>query len=164
MGVVTRLHNTSTELTVAPNVEATGMVESSFQDGNHKYMISIASLAPHSSAIFSLQTPMNDNLLRVLSQEHITVRLPAVFLSADQLWNFHPTVTPFNASAMLKLEIEMRTGEKGATLVEKIESKKLDPSDPGLLAEDVSHQLLPTIPDCREETGGHLVEFVGKNE
>jgi hypothetical protein len=164
MGVVTRLHNTATELSATPNVEATGMVESSFQDGNHKYLISIASLAPHSSAIFSLQTPMNDNVLRVLSQEHITVRLPAVFLSADQLWNFHPTAIPFNASTMLKLEAEMRTGERRASLVEKIESKTLDPSDPGLLAEDVSHRLLPTIPDCQEGTGGHLVEFVGTNK
>ena len=164
MGVVTRLHNTSTELSATPNVDATGMVESSFQDGNHKYVISIASLAPHSSAILSLQTPMNDNLLRVLSQEHITVRLPAVFLSADQLWNFHPTVTSINASTMLKLESEMRTGERIASLVETVETKELDPSDPGLLAEDASHRLLPEIPDCREGTGEHLVEFVGKNE
>ena len=164
MGIVTRLHNTSTELSATPNVEATGMVESSFQDGNHKYMISIASLAPHSMAIFSLQTPMNDNLLRVLSQEHITVRLPAVFLSADQLWNFHPEVTSINASIMVKLETEMRTGERGASLIEKIERTTLTSSDPDLVAEDLSPRLLPTIPDCQEGTGGKLVEFVGKNE
>ncbi|HKO31752.1 MAG TPA: hypothetical protein VJU54_11475 [Nitrospiraceae bacterium] len=164
LGVVTRLHNTSTELSATPNVEATGMVESTSQDGLHKYVISIASLAPHSSAILNLQTPMNDNFLRVLSQEHITVRLPALFLSADQLWNFHPTVTPFNASAMLKLESEMRTGERGASLIEKIENTTLAPSDPDLLAEDLSPRLLPTIPDCPEKTEGHLVEFVGMNE
>ena len=164
LGVVTRLHNTSTELSATPNVEATGMVESTSQDGLHKYVISIASLAPHSSAILNLQTPMNDNFLRVLSQEHITVRLPALFLSADQLWNFHPTVTPFNASAMLKLESEMRTGERGASLIEKIENTTLAPSDPDLLAEDLSRRLLPTIPDCPEKTEGHLVEFVGMNE
>ena len=164
MGVVSRLHNASTELSATPNVEATGMLESTSQDGLHKYVISIAALAPHTSAVLSLQTPMNDNLLRVLSQEHITVRLPAVFLSADQLWNFHPAVTPINASTMLKLEAEMRTGEKGASLVEKIESMTLAPSNPDLFAEDLSPRLLPTIPDCQEGIGGKLVEFVAKNE
>ena len=164
MGVVTRLHNASTELSATPNVEATGRVESTSQDGLHKYVISIAALAPKASAILSLQTPMNDNLQRVLSQEHITVRLPAVFLSADQLWNVHPTVTPINASTMVKLETEMRTGATGAAVVEQIESRILDPSDPHLLTEDVSRRLLPTAPVCQEGTGGQLVEFVGKKD
>ena len=164
MGVVTRLHDTSTELSATPNVEATGRLESTSQDTLHKYVISIAALAHKASAILSLQTPMNDNLRRVLSQEHITVRLPAVFLSADQLWNLHPTVTPINASTMVKLETEMRTGERGASVAEKVESRILDPSDPDLLAEDVSHRLLPAAPVCQEGTGGQLVEFVGKKD
>ena len=164
LGVVTRLHGASTELSATPNVEATGRVESTSQDGLHKYVISIAALAPKASAILSLQTPMNDNLRRVLSQEHITVRIPAVFLSADQLWNFHPTVTPINASTMVKLETEMRTGERGAFVTEKIESRILDPSDPDLLAEDGSYQLLPAASDCQEGTGGQLVEFGDKND
>jgi hypothetical protein len=164
MGVVTRLHNMSTELSTVPHVEATGRVESTSQDGLHKYVISVAVLPSHASTVFSLQTPMNDNLRRVLSQEHITVRLPAVFLSADQLWNFHPTVVSSNASTMLKLETEMQTGKKGASLIEKTESKTLAPLDPDLVAEDMSHRLLPTIPDCQEGTGGRLVEFVGKKE
>jgi len=164
MEVVTRLHNASTELSATPNVEATGLVESTSQDGLHKYVISLAALAPHASAIFNLQTPMNDNLRRVLSQEHITVRLPAVFLSADQLWNFHPAVTSISASTMVKLETEMRTGERGASLIEKIERMTLASSDPDLVAEDQSPRLLPTIPDCQEGIGGKLVEFLGKNE
>lgn len=164
MGVVTRLHNASTELSATPNVEATGLVESTSQDGLHKYVISLAALGPHASAIFNLQTPMNDNLRRVLSQEHITVRLPAVFLSADQLWNFRPGVTSINASTMVKLETEMRTGERGTSLIEKIERMTLAPSDPDLAAEDLSPRLLPTIPDCQDGAGGTLVEFVGKND
>jgi hypothetical protein len=87
-----------------------------------------------------------------------------VFLSADQLWNFHPTIASFDASTMLKLENEMQTGEKAASLVERIESKTLAPSDPDLLAEDASHRLLPTIPDCQAGAGGQLVEFVGMNQ
>ena len=127
-------------------------------------MISITALAPKASAILSLQTPMNDNLRRVLSQKHITVRTPAVFLSADQLWNVHPTVTPINASTMVKLETELRTGERGVPMAEKVESRILDPSDPDLLAEDLSHRLLPAPSVCQEGTGGQLVEFVGKKD
>ena len=164
LGVVTRLHSTPTELSATPNVEATGSVESSSQDGLHKYVISIAALAPKASAILSLQTPMNDNLQRVLSQEHITVRLPAVFLSADQLWNVHPTVTPINASTMVKLETEMRIGERGIPVAEKVESRVLDPSDQELIAEHLSHRLLPEAPVCQEGTGGQLVEFIGKKD
>lgn len=164
LGVVTRLHSTSTGLSASPNVEATGRLESTSQDGLHKYVIAIAALAPKASAILSLQTPMNDNLRRVLSQEHITVRLPAVFLSADQLWNIHPTVNPINASTMLKLETEMRSGERGVPVAEKVESRILDPSDPELIAEDLSHRLLPAASVCQEGTGGQLVEFVGKKD
>src|SRR4029078_7548621 len=164
MGIITRLHNASTELSATPNVEASGLLESTSQDGLHKYVISLAALAPHTSAIFNLQTPMNDNLRRVLSQEHITVRLPAVFLSADQFWNFHPAVTSINASTMVKLETEMRTGERGASVIERIERTTLAPSDPDLDAEDLAPRLLPAIPDCQEGVGGKLVKFVGKNE
>ncbi|MGH7182025.1 MAG: hypothetical protein ACREJN_08620 [Nitrospiraceae bacterium] len=164
MGVVSRLHNMSTELSASPNVEATGRLESTSQDGLHKYVISIAALAPHTSVILSLQTPMNDNLRRVLSQEHITVRIPAVFLSADQIWNFHPTVTPINASTMLKTEAEMRTGERGAAVTEKVQTTTLGSSDRDLLTEDLSNRLLPVAPHCQEGTGEHLVEFVGGNE
>ena len=164
LGVVTRLHSTSTELSATSNVEATGRLESTSQDGLHKYVISIAALAPKGSAILSLQTPMNDNLRRVLSQKHITVRTPAVFLSADQLWNFHPTVTPINAATMVKLETEMRTGERGASVAEKIESRILDPSEPELLVEDLSYRLLPAAPVCQEGTGEQLVEFGGKKD
>ena len=161
LGVVTRLHGASTKLFGTPNVEATGKIESTSQDGLHKYVISIVSLAPKASAILTLQASMNDNLQRVLSQKHLTVRLPAVFLSADQLWNVHPTVTPINASTMVKLEAEMRTGQRGVPVAEKIESRILDPSDQELLAEDLSHRLLPTASVCQEGTGGQLVEFVG---
>jgi hypothetical protein len=164
MGVVSRLHNASTELAATPNVDATARLESTSQDGLHKYVIAIAGLAPHSSVILSLQTPMNDNLRRVLSQEHITVRLPAVFLSADQAWNFHPTVTPIDASIMLKAEAEIRTGQRGAAVTEKVEKMNMESSDRDLSAEDLSHRLLPSAPHCQEGTGGRLVEFVGTNE
>lgn len=164
MGVVSPLLNQSTVLSVTPNVEAKGRVESSSKDGLHKYVISIAALAPKASAMLSLQTPINDTMRHFLYDEPHTFRVPAAFLSADQLWNFHPTITRINDSTMVKLETEMRTGDRGISVAEKIESRILDPSDPDLLGEDVSYRLLPTAPVCQEETGGQLAEFGGKND
>jgi len=164
IGVVSRLHTVSTELSATPQAEVTGRLESTSQDGLHKYVISLAALGPHASVILSLQTPMNDNLRRVLSQEHITVRLPAVFLSADQIWNFHPIVTSINAAMMLRTEAEIRGGEGEAAVIEKVEKTVLESSDRELLAEDLSKRLLPAPPRCQEGAGSRLVEFVGVNE
>ncbi|THJ20991.1 MAG: hypothetical protein CAF45_013350 [Nitrospira sp. CG24E] len=158
LGVVSRLHGATTRVSAAQNLEVTGKLESTSQDGLHKYVISIATIEPKSSAVLSLQTPMNDNLQRVLSQKHITVRLPSVFLSADQLWNVHPTVTPVDASIMLKRETELHTGEKGIPVAELIERRLLDSSDRELNAEDLSHRLLPTASLCQEDrkTAGEI--------
>ncbi|NOT21483.1 MAG: hypothetical protein HOP22_01985 [Nitrospiraceae bacterium] len=163
LGVVSRLHGGSTKVSASQNLDVTGKLESTSQDGLHKYVISIATLEPKSSAVLSLQTPMNDNLQRVLSQKHITVRLPSVFLSADQLWNVHPTVAPIDAPTMLKRETELRTGKKGMPVAEMIESGLLDPSVSELNVEDLSYRLLPPAPVCQEGAGGQLVEFVKTN-
>jgi hypothetical protein len=64
----------------------------------------------------------------------------------------------------VKLETEMRTGERDVPVAEKVESRVLDPSDPELIAEDLSHRLLPEAPVCQERAGGQLVEFVGKKD
>jgi len=159
MGVVSPLLNQFTVLSASPSVEAKGSVESSSQDGLPKYVISIAALAPHASAMLSLQTPMNDTMRHALYDEHHTFRIPAAFLSADQLWNIHPTVTHISDSTMVTLETEMRTGDRGISSAEKVESWILDPSDPELLEKDVSYRLLPTTPICQEAAEGQLGEF-----
>ena len=159
MGVVSPLLNQFTVLSATPNVEAKGSVESSSKDGLPKYVISIAALAPKASALLSLQTPISDTMRHALYDEHHTFRVPAAFLSADQLWNVHPTVTRISDSTMVMLETEMRTGDRGISVAEKGENWILDPSDPELLEEDVSYRLLPTAPICQEEAGGQLVEF-----
>lgn len=159
MGVVSPLLNQFTILSTTPNVEAKGSVESSSKDGLPKYVISIAALAPKASALLSLQTPISDTMRHALYDEHHTFRVPAAFLSADQLWNVHPTVTRISDSTMVMLEAEMRTGDRGISVAEKGENWILDPSDPALLEEDVSYRLLPTAPICQEDAGGQLVEF-----
>jgi hypothetical protein len=89
-----------------------------------------------------------------LYDEPHTFRIPAAFLSADQLWNVHPTVTRITDSTMVKLEKELRTGDRGISVAEQIESWILDPSDPALLEEDLSYRLLPTEPICQEDAEG----------
>lgn len=154
MGVVSPLLNQFTVLSASPSVEAKGTVESRSQDVLPKYVIAIAALAPHASVMLSLQTPINDTMRHALYDEPHTFRIPAAFLSADQLWNVHPTVTRISDSAMVKLEKELRTGDRGISVAEQIESWILDPSDPALLEEDLSYRLLPTEPICQENVGG----------
>jgi len=154
MGVVSPLLNQFTVLSASPSVEAKGTVESRSQDVLPKYVIAIAALAPHASVMLSLQTPINDTMRHALYDEPHTFRIPAAFLSADQLWNVHPTVTRISDSTMVKLEKELRTGDRGISVAEQIESWILDPSDPALLEEDLSYRLLPTEPICQENVGG----------
>ena len=116
MGIVSPLLNQSTVLSATQNVEAKGKVEASSKDALPKYVISIAALAPKTSAMLSLQTPVNDTMRHNLYDEHHTFRVPAAFISADQLWNVHPTVTRINDSAMGRSEAEMRTGQRGASV------------------------------------------------
>ena len=159
MAVGSPLLNQFTVLSASPNVQAKGNVESRAKDGLPMYVISIAALAPNALAMLSLQTPINDTMRHALYDEHHTFRIPAAFLSADQLWNVSPTVTRISDSTMVMLETEMQSGERGISSPEKVERWNLDPSDPALLEEDVSYRLLPAAPNCRAEADGKLGEL-----
>ena len=159
MAVGSPLLNQFTVLSASPNVQAKGSVESRAKDGLPMYVISIAALAPHASTMLSLQTPINDTMRHALYDEHHTFRIPAAFLSADQLWNVSSTVTQISDSTMAMLETEMQSGDRGISSPEKVESWTLDPSDPALLEEDVSYRLLPVTPNCRAEANGKLGEL-----
>ena len=55
--------------------------------------------------MLSLQTPINNDTMRhALYGEHHTFRIPAAFLSADQLWNVSLTVAHISDSTMAMLE------------------------------------------------------------
>ena len=164
MGVASPLLNQFTVLSATPNVQAKGSVESRAKDGLPMYVISIAALEPHASTMLSLQTPINDTMRHALYDEHHTFRIPAAFLSADQLWNVRSTVAQINDSTMAMLETKMQSGERGISSPEKVESWILDPSDPALLEEDVSYRLLPTAPNCRAGADGKLGEFGAQNK
>jgi hypothetical protein len=163
MGVGSPLLNQFTILSTTPNVQAKGSVESRAKDGLPMYVIAIAALEPHASAMLSLQTPINDTMRHALYDEHHTFRIPAAFLSADQLWNVSATVAQISDSSMAMLETKMHSGDRNITSPDKVESWILDPSNPALLDEDVSYRLLPTTPDCRAEADRELEEFDAQN-
>ena len=163
MGVGSPLLNQFTVLSTTPNVQAKGSVELRAKDGLPMYVIAIAALEPHASAMLSLQTPINDTMRHALYDEHHTFRIPAAFLSADQLWNVSATVAQISDSSMAMLETKMHSGDRGITSPDKVESWILDPSNPALLDEDVSYRLLPTTPDCRAEADRELEEFDAQN-
>jgi hypothetical protein len=159
MGIGSPLLNQFTVLSATPNVQAKGSVESRAKDGLPMYVIAIDTLGPHASAMLSLQTPINDTMRHALYDEHHTFRIPAAFLSADQLWNVSATVAQISDSTMAMLETEMHSGERSISTADKVESWILDPSNPALLDEDVSYRLLPTSPNCRAEANGKLGEL-----
>jgi len=159
MGVGSPLLNQFTVLSASPNVQAKGSVESRAKDGLPMYVIAIDTLGPHASAMLSLQTPINDTMRHALYDEHHTFRIPAAFLSADQLWNVSSTVTQISDSTIAMLETEIHSGETAISMAENGESWNLDPSDPALLEEDMSYRLLPATPNCRAEANGKLGEL-----
>jgi hypothetical protein len=159
MAVGSPLLNQFTVLSASPNVQAKGNVESRAKDGLPMYVISVDALAPHASTMLSLQTPINDTMRHALYDEHHTFRIPAAFLSADQLWNVKSTVAQISDSTMAMLETGIHSSERAIFMAEKGESWNLDPSDPALLEEDVSYRLLPATPNCRAEANGKLGEL-----
>jgi hypothetical protein len=159
MAVGSPLLNQFTVLSATSNVQATGSVESRAKDGLPMYVISIVALAPHASTMLSLQTPINDTMRHALYDEHHTFRIPAAFLSVDQLWNVKSTVAQISDSTMAMLETGIHSSERAIFMIEKGESWNLDPSDPALLEENVSYRLLPMTPNCRAGTDGKLGEL-----
>ena len=110
MGVNSPFLNRSTEVSATPNVEAKGELKSTQNDTIHTYVVSIAAMPPHTAAIISLETPMDDTLRRSLYDEHRTLSVvPIVFVSTDQL-TFHPTVTRFDAEKMVNVRVHWEPG------------------------------------------------------
>lgn len=85
--------------------------------------------------------------------EHGEVSVPVVSFSADQLGKLTPLVARLNAKTMYQSELELRTGDKGLSLAEKVEIRILGPSDPE--PKDESGKLLPMASQCQEGTAGN---------
>jgi hypothetical protein len=152
-GIASPLLNKATQVSATPNVEAKGRLEATHNDALHTFIINIDAIQPRGAAILSLETPIDDILQRFLYGEHGKVSVPVVSVSADQFWKLNPEVIRINAMTMFKMETEMRTGDKGISMAEKMEVKVLGPSDPEPI--DESNKLLPKSTHCKVGTAGN---------
>jgi hypothetical protein len=153
VGVRSPLLQPTTTLFTTPNVEATGKLETTSNDARHTYVISIATIAPMTSAVLSLKTPIDEKLRQFVYVDHALVTLQVPFLSADQFGTFPLKISHLNAMKILNRETVLRTGDE-VFADEKIELTMLRSDEPDLKEEDVSYRLLPKARLCLEAMAG----------
>jgi hypothetical protein len=153
IGMVSPLFQPTTRVVATPNVEAVGKLESTSNDASHTYVISVPSIPGRTSAVVSLETPIDEKLRKFLYVDHgrADVRLP--FLSADQLGTFIPQFSRINAMELVKRESQIRTGER-TFANEKITTTVLGLDELNLKATEVSTLLLPVPLTCPPGKGG----------
>ncbi len=153
VGVRSPLLQSTTTLFTTPNVEATGKLEATSNDARRTYVISITAIAPMTSAVLSLKTPIDEKLRQFVYVDHGRVTLQVPFLSADQFGTFPLKISHLNAMKILNRETVLRTGDE-AFADEKIELTMLRSDEPDLKEEEVSYRPLPKARVCPEATAG----------
>ena len=129
VGVRSPLLQPTTTLFTTPNVEATGKLEATSNDARHTYVITIAAIAPKTSAVLSLKTPIDEKLRQFVYVDHGRVTLQVPFLSADQFGTFPLKISHLNAMKILNRETVLRTGDE-TFADEKIELTMLRSDEP----------------------------------
>jgi len=153
VSIRTPLLHSTTELFVTPNVEASGKLEAASHDARQTYVISIAALAPMTSAVLSLKTPIDETLRQFLYVDHRPVTVQVPFVSADQFRPYPPIVSRLNAMKILNRESLLRTDDETFP-DEEIVVTMLRSDEPDLRDEDVSYRLLPKAIVCSEGMAG----------
>jgi len=153
MSIRTPLLQSTTELLATPNVEASGKLEAASRDARQTYVISIAALAPMTSAVLSLKTPIDETLRQFLYVDHRPVTVQVPFVSADQFRPYPPIVSRLNAMKILNRESLLRTGDE-TFADEEIEVTMLQSDEPDLRDEEASYRLLPKAILCSEGMAG----------
>ena len=153
MNIRSPLLGPTTQLFTTPNVEATGELDATAKDGLHRYVISIQALAPMTSAVLILQTPIDEQLRRFIYVDHGRVTIQVPFLSADQFGTFPLKIARTNAMKILNREGILRTGDE-TFANEKIEFTMLRSDEPDVKDELVSYRLLPKARVCPEGMAG----------
>ena len=143
----------TTSLFTTSNVDATGKLEVTSPDARHTYVISIPAIAPMTSVVVSLKTPIDEKLRQFVYVDHGRVTVQVPFLSADQFATFPLKVSRLNAMKILNRESVLRSGDE-TFANEKIEFTMLRSDEPDLKDEDMSYQLLPKARVCPEGTAG----------
>jgi len=155
LGVVIRspVLRPTTRLLTTPNVSATGKFESTSPDARATYVLSITAIPPNSSAVFSLQTPIDKNLRQFLYVDRRSVTVQVPFLSADQFEPYPPIVARTNAMNILNRESVLRIGDE-TFAGETMGFTMLGPDEPGREDDETTYRLLPKSLVCSEGTAG----------
>jgi hypothetical protein len=153
LGVRSPALSPATQLLTSPNVEAAGRVETPANDARPVYMISIAAIAPMTSAVLSLKTPIDDHLRRLIYVDHRTVTIQVPFVSSDLFHEYPPIVSRTNAIRILNREGLLRAGDD-TVADETLAYTLLPPGEPDLNKKDRLYQLLPKARTCPEGEAG----------
>lgn len=143
----------TTQLLTTANVSTTGKFEPTSPDARPAYALSIASIPPNTSAVFSLQTPIDDNLRQFLYLDRRSVTVQVPFISSDQFESYPPIVSRTNAMNMLNRESVLRIGDE-TFAGEKMEFTMLSPDEPDRKDDGTTYRILPKAIVCSEGTAG----------
>jgi hypothetical protein len=153
LGVRSPALSAGTQLVTSPNVEATGQMDTPARDARPVYAIAIDAIAPKTSTVLSLKTPIDDHLRRFIYEDRRTVTIQVPFVSADQFREYPPIVSRTNANKILNREGLLRTGDSEAA-DETLAYTMLAAGEPSLDDEKTSYQLLPKARECSEGEAG----------
>jgi hypothetical protein len=153
MDIKSPLLRPTTTLFTTSNLEATGAWGTAVKDAPPPYVISIPAIAPMTSAVISVKTPIDETLRQFIYTDRGRMTLQVPYLSADQFGTFPLKVSRLNAMKILNRESVLRAGEE-TFANEKIEFTMLRADEPDLKDEHVSYPLLSKAHVCPEGTAG----------
>ncbi len=153
LGVRSPALSPTTELLTSPNVAATGHMDTPSRATRPVYIISIAAIAPATSTVLSLKTPIDDRLRRFIYEDHRTVTVQVPFVSAGQFREYPPIVSRTNAIKILNREGLLRT-EDNREADEALASTLMLPDESDVSSKSTTYQLLPKSRTCSEGEAG----------
>jgi hypothetical protein len=135
-------------------MEATGQMETPPNDGRRWFVVTLPAIAPRSSVVLSIKTPLDDNLRKFIYEDRRTVTIQVPFVSSDQFHEYPPIVSRTNALKILNREGLLRTGDDTAA-EEMFLFSSLPDDEPQPKEHKVhSYQLLPKSRSCPEGEAG----------
>ncbi|MBH0177020.1 MAG: hypothetical protein HP491_03950 [Nitrospira sp.] len=153
LGVRSPALSPATQLLTSPNVDATGHMDTPSRSTRPVYTISIAAIAPATSTVLSLKTPIDDHLRQFIYENHRTVTIQVPFVAADQFREYPPIVSRTNALKILNREGLLRTkDEKEAD--EVLTATLTPPAESGTQSKVTPYQVLPKSRACSEGEAG----------
>ena len=153
LGVRSPAISPGTQLLTAPILDVTGQIETTPRDTRPMYMISIPALAPLSSTVISLKTPIDESLRQFIYEKRRTVTIQVPFVSSDQFREYPPIVSRTNAVKILNREGLLRADDD-ASADENLTFTLQSTDEPDRKVHGRPYQLLPPSQSCSEGQAG----------